>query len=76
MAKDDSHGGYKAAFDAGGQTVRELTTFSACPECGMPMEVTRTWRKSGKAERPAYAIRGLCENGHTIERYGYGEAVA
>jgi len=76
MAKDE-FGGYAARFEKAGKTVRELTTFSACPECGMPMEVTRTWRNQpGKDKGSAYRIQGMCPKGHAIERYGHGEAVA
>ena len=74
MAKDD-FGGYQTRFDKAGKTVREVTSFSACPECGIPMEVKRTWRRD-KGDRDLYAITGLCPNGHKVERYGYGEAVA
>ena len=73
MAKDDFRG-YRAAFEKAGKTVREVTTFSACPECGIPMEVTRTWRN--QKQGTAYRIQGLCPKGHKVERYGFGEAVA
>lgn len=65
--------GYQVRFEKAGKTTREVTTFSACPECGMPMEVTQTWRR-GKKNRNMYKAAGICPKGHQIERYGYGEA--
>ena len=65
--------GYRAAFNKAGQTLKEVTSFSACPECGMPMEVKQSWRKGLEAGRTTYQIQGLCPKGHQIERYGFGE---
>ena len=53
MAKDDFKG-YADRFDKAGKVVREIATFSACPECGMPMEVTRTWRHEKGAKGTVY----------------------
>ena len=75
MAKDDFKG-CRVRFDKAAQTVREITTFSACPECGMPMECQRTYRHEKGAKATLYRITGLCPKGHKIARYGYGEAVA
>ena len=75
MAKDDFKG-YQHRFDKAGKVVREITTFSACPECGIPMEVKRTWRKEQGKDGTAYHIEGICPKGHKVERFGYGEAVA
>lgn len=65
--------GYDERFEKAGKTMREVTTFSACPECGIPMEVTRTWRR-GKKRQNVYRAQGICPKGHKLERYGYGEA--
>ncbi len=82
-AKDDTHRGYRARFDAAGQTLRERSQVSTCPEpldsnvgvCGMPMEVTQTWRASDRGDGTLYRIQGVCSLGHMIERYGFGEAI-
>lgn len=67
--------GFKLRFEKAGKTKREITTFSACPTCGMPMEVTQTWRR-GKGAQDMYKAEGICPKGHKLEpRYGYGEAI-
>lgn len=75
MAKDDSHKGYAARFNKGGDTLRKTDTVHPCPECGKPMAISREWRGGGE-DRTLFHISGICENGHTLERYGYGEAVS
>ncbi len=75
MAKDEFNG-FQDRFDKAGKAVREITTFSACPECGMPMETKRTWRHDKGAKGTLFSIEGLCPKGHKVERYGHGEAVA
>jgi len=70
----DDFKGYAARFEKAGKLVRENVTMSACPECGERGLYTQQWKKDGKGT--AYHIFGKCPNGHELERYGHGEAVA
>jgi hypothetical protein len=73
MAKGDFKG-YEQRFKKAGDLVRETITESACPTCGERGMYTRQWRSDGKGT--LFHFEGKCSNGHKLERYGYGEAVA
>jgi DNA-directed RNA polymerase subunit M/transcription elongation factor TFIIS len=77
MASKTDFKGYKQRFEKGGDLVKEQISEHACPDCGDGTRgiYTQQWRSGGEGDRTLYHIEGQCPKGHTVDRYGFGEAV-
>ena len=77
MAKtkiDSEFRGYRARFK--GDILKETLSEHACGTCGARTMYLRQWRAGDRPGVAMFHIEGTCENGHEVDRYGYGEVPA